>query len=374
MNDNVFHENIEYLVEARTKIAERNQMEQQLEEAKNKSKKMQKAVASEEKSITDEINATIKKRKNEIAASYDKELEAIKSKIKKTQTKREKDKSAQVGERIEQETAQMTEEIRQLNVELKTLFRKEQVPAFCKSSLYYALFMPKGIGEFLLLLCSILIGVGALPFGIYMLFLETVFKGKNINQTVLCVAVVSIVIIIVFALYVLLFNLTKVKHRDALREGRAIRDKIHSDKKNIKAIKNRIHKDKDESRYDLEHFDSKLDDYESESDEISDRKQEALTLFENQTKLIITQEIQERRTPKLEEMKAAYGELEQEIHTAESTLKECSLQITNQYEQYLGKEICKLESLNDIISIMEADDSLTVSGAIAEYKGSKTVK
>ena len=371
MSDNVFHENIEYLVEARTKIVERNQMEQQVEEAKNKSKRMQKAITSEEKSITDEINATIKKRKNEIAASYDKELEAIKAKIKKTQTKREKDKSAQVGERIEQETDQMTEEIRQLNVELKTLFRKEQVPAFCKSSLYYALFMPKGIGEFLLLLCSILIGVGALPFGVYILLLETVCKGKNMNQTVLCVAVVAVVIIIVFAIYVLLFNLTKVKHRDALREGRAIRDKIRSDKKNIKAIKNRIHKDKDESRYDLEHFDSKLDDYESESDEISDRKQEALTLFEKQTKLIITQEIQERRTPKLEEMKAAYGELEQEIHTVESTLKECSLQITNQYEQYLGKEICKLEPLNDIISIMEADNSLTVSGAIAEYKGSK---
>ena len=61
---------------------------------------MQKAIAQEEKSIHDEINTTIKKRKAEIEDTYDAQLDAGRKKLKKAQEQKNKEKSERVGQRV----------------------------------------------------------------------------------------------------------------------------------------------------------------------------------------------------------------------------------------------------------------------------------
>lgn len=368
--ENIFNQNVDFLIQAKEEVAQCNQLEQQKKQLKEQEDKVRKAIAQEEKSINDEINTTIKKRKAEIESTYDSQLDVSRKKVKQAQGKKDKKKSERVGQRVDEETADVKENSRQLKIELKTLFKKNHVPAFCRSDLYYILFMPKGFREILFLLVFILIGLAGLPFGVYTLFSEVILAGKEVAKAPWLMAVViAVVIVLVLGLYFVVFNLTKVKHRDTILEGRKIRNQIAANEKNVRAIKNAINKDKDESQYELGAYDEKIQQFQSEVDSIADEKQEALKEFEKKTKAAITEEINGRRLGKLKEMKAERDALENQRNQVDEQIKEVSLGITNKYAKYLGKNICKEEVLNDIIHIMETEQIDTISEGIAIYKG-----
>lgn len=368
--DNIFDQNVDFLIQARDEIIYCNQLEQQQKQLQDKEDKMRKAISQEEKSINDEINSTIKKRKAEIENTYDSQLDASRKKIKKEQEKKNKEKSERVGQRVDEETAEVKENSRQLKTEMKTLFKKNHVPGFCQSGLYYILFMPKGIKEILLLLLFILVGLAALPYGVYMLFSQVILVEKEIaKQSYFMAIVIGLTIIVVLGIYFLIFNLTKVKHRDTIAEGRKIRNQILANDKNIRAIRNAINKDKDESQYELGAYDEKINQFQAEMDSIAEQKQAALTEFEQNTKLTITNEINGRRLGKVEDMKHQQMAVEEERNGIEEQIKEMSLGITNKYTKFLGKNICKEEVLNDIINIMETEHIDTISEGLAIYKG-----
>lgn len=374
---NIFDQNVDFLIQIRDEVAQCDQLEAQKKQMQEKSDKMKKAINQEEKSINDEINSTIKKRKSEIEGTYDEQLDASRKKVKKAQDKKNKEKSERVGQRVDEETADVKEDSRKLKTEMKTLFKKNHVPAFCMSGLYYSLFMPKGIKEIGALILSFVIGVAGIPFGAYLLLSRVIFAdavlGKDkvpiAESSIFMVIVVALAIIIVLGLYFLLFNLTKVKHRDTIAEGRKIRNKILANEKNVRAIKNAINKDKDESQYGLGAFDAEINQYQDEMEQIAEKKQAALTEFEQETKAAITNEINGRRLGKLEDMKQKQEAVEAEKDGLEQQYKQASLAITDNYVKYLGKNICKVEALNDIINIMASEGVATISEGLAIYKG-----
>ena len=71
--DNVYDEDQEYLIEARDTISELEDLKDKLEEIKLLQKKNKRAIVREERATGDEISATLKKRKEQIAASYDRQ-------------------------------------------------------------------------------------------------------------------------------------------------------------------------------------------------------------------------------------------------------------------------------------------------------------
>lgn len=368
--DSVFNENVEYLIKAQECVRNLETLKAQRIQQANQEKKLKKNIAAEEKSIADEINSTLKKRKAEIEHSYDAQLDANLGKKKSIKAKRDKKKNQRMGQRVEKETADVKEENRQLSIEMKTLFKKEHVPVFCKSRLYYALFMPKGISEVIMMLVGIIIGIVGIPSGVFGILCATVFKEPGSEPgTLITVLIFAGTIILVFLLYFAVFNLTKVKHRDTLLEGRKIRDKIRANNKQIRAVKNAINKDKDESGYNLGKFDKRLQELDAESTKISKNKKAALTVFENETKQVLIDEINNRRIAKLEEMKAERRNLEGSMTSLDSQIQEQSLFITDQFEAYLGKDFCREDKLTDLIALMEEGSAETVSEAIAVYKG-----
>ena len=131
--ENIFNQNVDYLIQIRDEVAQCNQLEQHLKQLNDKQDKLRKAVSQEEKSIHDEITTTIKKRKNEIEKTYDDQLDAGRKKIKKAQDEKSKEKLERVGQRVDEETADVKENTRQLKTEMATLFKKNHVPAFCRS-------------------------------------------------------------------------------------------------------------------------------------------------------------------------------------------------------------------------------------------------
>ena len=172
----------------------------------------------------------------------------------------------------------------------------------------------------------------------------------------------------------MIYNATKVKHGDVIKQARSIRDKIKANDKQADAIKNSINKDKDESSYNLDAYDKKLATLDDEADTISDEKKGALKIFEDETKQLITDEINGRRLKVLEDMKSKKRALDEKITTGEKQYSEKVLQITNQYASYIGEDMCKKDKLNDLIALMEDGQAETVSQAISLYRGQKSSK
>ncbi len=367
MAENVFNENQEYLVNAKKAIGDLNALRGKFEEIKTTAKKTRKAANSEEKSINDEINSTVKKRKDQIASTYDKAIDANNSKIKQVQSKKEKKKDQRMENRIKSETSGLREENRQLKATIKTIYKQNHVPSFCNSNLFYYLFAPKGIGEVFDLFLIIVLMCGCLP----ALVITALQKGKlgEGEHTLLFVIIVALIIILEFIIYVAIFNATKVKHRDTIIEGRRTRDKVKANEKAIKAIRNSIIKDKDESVYGLGKYDAKINELKGTTQSISDEKLAALKEFEQTTKQIIIDEINGRRLPKLEALRADADKADRQMTAMQNKIDQAQLDITNKYETYLGKDFCTEERLSDLIAIMDEGTALTVSDAIKVYKG-----
>ncbi len=368
MQNNVFYENVDYLYQVQTDLEAVEQLKKELAEYKNQEKNLKKAIMTEEKSIQDEIAQTIRKRKNEVEKAYDNQIEANKSKSRKMKMKRDKAKSKRVDERVSEETADLTEENRQLQVELKTLFKANRVPSFCRSGLFYALFMTKRLHEILLLLVAAFVAYWGIPALMYVLSTMVFFKGSK-EMMLFAVITVSLTVLVVNLIYILILNNVKVKHFPILKEGRVIKDKIAANKRQMRAIRNTINKDKDDSQYGLDKYDDKLAELEEELKNISSEKQDAMTAFENETKQLLTDEVNDRRLAKLERMKDDIETLEENMSVLEEDIKASTIAVANNYGAILGKDFCTPTKVADLISLMEDGTADTVSEAIAAYKG-----
>ncbi|MCM1181139.1 MAG: hypothetical protein NC347_12835 [Clostridium sp.] len=368
MQDNVFNEDVNYLYQVQTDLEAVDQLRKELTEYNNQEKNLKKAIVSEEKSIQDEIAQMIRKRKIEIEKAYDDQIDANKSKARSVKAKRDKTKSKRVDERVELETADLTEENRQLQVEMRTLFKAQHVPSFCRSRFYYSLFMTKRLSEVLTLIVTILLAYVGLPALMYYLSVHVFYKGSK-QITLFCTLTVACTLLVLCLIYIVMFNTIKLRHYDTLLEGRGMLDKMAANRRQMRAIRNKINKDKDESIYGLDKYDDKLEELEQELNQISEEKQQAMTQFESETKQVLTNEVNDRRLPQLEEMQENVEELEKQIALLEDDIKNSDLAIMNNYGAVLGKEFCTPSKVADLISLMEDGTADTVSEAIAAYKG-----
>lgn len=375
MPENVFNEKADFLLQVRDEVVERDAMAAELDRMKAQHKKLSKNITVEEKSIADEIASTIKKRKQEISSTYDGRLDDNRAQKKKVANKRDKKKNQRMNERIEDETKHIKANNRELEVELKTLLKKNKVPSFCSTKLYFIMFNPHGLGEFFAMFISFLIYFAGIPGLAALLVKKFVLEDKkDVNTAFWVVLVVAVAVIIQLIVYFLIFNSTKVKHGDVMAQARSIRDKMKANDRQADAIKISINKDKDESAYNLESYDEKMAKLDDEADSISDEKKEALKVFEEKTKQLIIDEINGRRLQTLEDMKAEKKELEEKIAKGDKMYSDKVLQITKDYASYLGEEMCKQDKLNDLIALMADGEAETVSQAISLYKGQKSSK
>lgn len=375
MPANVFNEKSDFILQVRDEVAKRDSMAAELEKMKAHQKKLTKSIATEEKSIADEIASTIKKRKQEITATYDDRLDDNRARKKKVASKRDKKKNQRMNERIEDETKHIKENNRELEVELKTLLKKNKVPSFCSSKLYFIMFNPKGIGEILGMLVSFLIYFAGIPGLVAFLVNKLALSGKqNVNTAFWVVLVVAIMVVVQLIMYFLIYNSTKIRHGDVIRQARSIQDKMKANDRQADAIKNSINKDKDESVYNLGSYDEKMANLDDEAETISDEKKEALKVFEEKTKQLIVDEINGRRLQTVEDMKAEKKELDEKIAKGEKMYSDKVLQISKDYASFIGEDMCKQDKLNDILALMADGDAETVSEAISLYRGQKSSK
>ena len=226
--------------------------------------------------------------------------------------------------------------------------------------------MPRGFKEFLTLLLTVFICFLAVPYGIYMLLPE--------KTTLYLVGIYFLTTLVFGGIYILINNLTKVHHQEALKKGRAIRDDIKRNKRKIRSITRSIRRDRDEGVYNLEKYDDEISQAEQELADIAEKKAEALNTFDKVTKTIISDEIAGASKDKLQKLENAFEAAGANRREAETRVKEQTLFITDNYESYVGKEFMTPEKLDELADLIRLGKASTVSEAKEVYKNNKEGK
>ena len=318
-----------------------------------------KLLEAEKRQVADMIQATVKKRREELNASYDTEIAKAQEQLKKARGEREKAKNQGVKARIEEETSELHAYNKELTTRMKTTFKKNHVPAFCRTRLYYSLYFPRWAKEFLVLFLYVAVTFLALPYGIYLLIPE---------RTTLWLAGIYLLDIVIFGgLYMTIGNNTKLQYMEPLKEGRQILDLVHANRKKIAVITSTIRKDRNESLYNLETYDDEIARLQQELSDVAAKKKDALNTFESVTKMILQDEIEHNHKEKLDRLQTEYEDVKEQLRTTSAEVKEKRLYITDNYASHLGAEFLDSFKINDLSNIIRQGEAANISEAIGIY-------
>lgn len=351
---------VKFLADARDAVyrltCDQNTAGQLTDEEERKERELEAA----KKAVADTINQTVKKRLDEINASYDKEIGKGQERLRKARAKREKAKNQGMKERIAEETSELREHNRDLKVQMRTLFQKNRVPSWCAGTFYYALYYPRGLKEIMIFLLTLTLCFLAVPCGIYF----------SIPKRMIwyLVAVYFVDVLLFGGLYVAVGNRTRLRHQETLKRGRDIRNTLRSNNKKIRVITKTIQRDGNEDIYDLEKYDDEIAREEQELSEIASRKKDALNTFENVTKTIISDEIMAGHRERLDQMKRELEDTSEDLRKLESGIKEQNIRITDLYGPYLGKEFLQTEKLAQLSRIIQDGSASNITEAISVYR------
>ncbi|WP_281086180.1 hypothetical protein [Eubacterium ruminantium] len=363
-----FTEGLGFLENARDAVHKRDDLRKFIDQKKDLLKKMEKDIAAEEKDIADEINSTIKKKRNSIEDSFDKKLDDRKSDVKKLEKNRKKDKSGQVNARVAEATKDYHAQNKTLEDELKDLFKSNGVPKFCSGKFYYTLFNPKGFGEVmtkLLFLVTVALGVPAV---VVLLLWKTTFAGVAREKKLLYSIIFAVVwIIFCIVIYFIIYINTKVRYIDTIRKGRRYRDAIKKNTSSVNKITDSINKDKDESQYNISEYDKKLKDMDKNMDRLMSEKKDALKEFDKKTKDEITKDIKKKRQKKLDELAKQKDLINAELEKSSEELNAAENGL-GKYIRVLGEENCSAEMIEKLIGVIQSGRAYTAKEAIGYLK------
>lgn len=363
MEGNILNNGIEGLQLLRDKLVQLDRYQNDNSLLNLDEKKAEKSIASKEATIEDELNITIKKRKEEIEATYDQEISKAKDQIKKVEIKKEQAKNAQISERIDIETSDLRDEYEQMRLETINRFKKEKITSFLNSRLFFALYMPKGAKDYGIIAITLMFLLLVIPCGIYFLILP--------EQKAVYLVIIYVLTVLIFgALYFVVGSKTKDKYLSTMKEVRQIRDNMSKNKAKRKKIEKRIRKDKDESIYSLDHYDEEINKLQNDIDAVANRKKEAIATFDNNTRTVITKEIRSRHEEELLDLKTKLSQLSEKIRENNENIKYLSLELVDNYEAYLGKEFMTVENIDKLVEIMKEKNLQNISEAIAMYRKS----
>lgn len=359
MSNAILHGGIDELNTIKEHVMELTGYQERNAELLKEEARLDKLITGKEKELNDETDTTLKKRKSELVATYESQLTTLNARNKKIKAKKEKDKGIKVSERISEETAELREKNKELALEIKTKMKTDKTPKVCNTTLFYALFMPKSIGEILLFILSLLVVFLAIPFGIYLLFF-----AKKFSEIALAVIYV-IMILLVGSVYLAINNKMKEPHLETIRAVRLLRNQYYRNNKNIRDIQKGIRNDADESAYGLEQYDDELHEIAAEITRVTEEEKQALNTFEAETTPQIKAEIKSRYAEELNSLKTTYAEVCANQKEMEDKVKEYSLMMSKQYEAYLGKEMLTVQKLDKLISRISKGEANDIGEALA---------
>lgn len=351
---------LEFLEKAREAVSELSVAEDGERQMERDEQQLAQSLEAEKKRMSDAVQATIKKRRQEMAASYDAEMNKVQDRLKKARAEREKAKNQGIRERIAEETQELRAHNQELRERMRDVFRRGHVPMICRSRLYFSLYYPRGARELLRLLVFAALVFAALPWCVYLLLPE--------QKTFYLAAIYGADILIFGGLYVMIGNRTKMRYLDSLREARQILDLISGNDRKIKVITSTIRKDKNEAFYNLEKYDDDISRLEQEANEVADKKKDALNTFETVTQNILQDEIERPYRERIQGMEENLAEIRRQLEATAAEVKERRLEIADGYAGHLGREFLEPFKLQELAGIIRDGQAESITEAIEVYR------
>lgn len=351
---------LEFLKEARDALDELSLLTDKEKQLGQEERKLERSLEAEKKLVADTIQQTVKTRRSEIDSSFEAEISKVQEDLKKVRNKREKARNQGIRDRIAEETAGLHEQNRSIRAQMKALLRSSHAPWLCRNDLYYSLFMPRFLREYLVLFAALLVVFLALPWGLYMLIPE--------HQPLYLAVIYMADIFLIGGGYVIISNKTRGSHGDTLRSARNLLNDICRNNRRIRSITSSIRKDRNESQYNLEKFDDEISRLKQELDTMVSRKKEALNTFENVTKNILADEIEHNHKDKLEELENSYQQVFAQLSETRQQTKTRNLYVAEHYGTYLGREFMEPLKIVELSAIVQEGRAANVSEAIAAYQ------
>lgn len=330
-------------------------------------KQSEKAYSSMEKSVAEGITTALKKKKEEIAATYDRELSQYQDQIDVCKTERAKAKANAIAQRIQVETAPLNQQNQQLEAQIELKFKENKVPVVCKKRAISMLFFPKNSRDWTI---DILVGVG-------LIFFIPLFFSLAISNRLVLAFTFFVYVGALFTTYLYLLHKYMLKFAGVNEEVEELRKQIRINNKNKQLMTNRIKKSQDETGYNLGSFDDKITSIQQVMQNTVEKRQEALENFESEIRHQITADITAANKDELLGLQQEFESKRQELSDKKEEIEQIENQIKEEYEPVFGKDLLYKQRLNKFDSFCQENADLSLEEALTQYRalsGSKLLK
>ena len=361
----------EYLSTMQEELAEVERLKRELDGLKSDQKKLEKDIVSTEKSIKNEIASTIKRKRNDLKDEYAQKTHEVNNEKKGIEQQKSRKRSREVAARVGDETSMLVNENKEIRKDIMRYLRENRVPKIFRNRVFEVLFDPVGLVDWGEFLAAGFVAFLLIPWLIYHLgqFTGIYNELNTANKKVFLVILVAVWIILVLVVYFLIYANVKMKYKDVFTQTRELRREINVNDKKINDIKRNIHRDKDDSKYDLDEFNVKIQLAEEKQEAINFDRNNALKDFDENVTKSITDEITEKRTPELEEKKKALEELIEKTEEINAEYDSASADIDSKYISELGADIVRPDVIDKLAKIMDEGKASTIGDAIEVLKG-----
>lgn len=330
-------------------------------------KQSEKAYSSMEKSVAEGITTALKKKKEEIAATYDRELSQYQDQIDVCKTERAKAKANAIAQRIQVETAPLNQQNQQLEAQIELKFKENKVPVVCKKRAISMLFFPKNSRDWTI---DILVGVG-------LIFFIPLFFSLAISNRLVLAFTFFVYVGALFTVYLYLLHKYMLKFAGVNEDVEELRKQIRINNKNKQLMTNRIKKSQDETGYNLGSFDDKITSIQQVMQNTVEKRQEALENFESEIRHQITADITAANKDELLGLQQEFESKRQELSDKKEEIEQIEKQLKEEYEPVFGKDLLYKQRLNKFDSFCQENADLSLEEALTQYRalsGSKLLK
>lgn len=363
MDITILDKGIEELKILKESVSKLENLSVSIKKLSSETKSLNKQITSGENQLTSEIDKSIREKRSAVESKYDKQISSLIAKKNKTQSKRSKTRKEAVSDRIKSETNEPEIERRNIKKERRVLSNQSNIPLVARTRFFSALYLPKGFKDFLIIVAVLLVVLFIIPCGIFFLWLS--------DRSYIYLALLYIVSILVFGGAYLAFNKVKANNMAGLTKLRDFRIELDKNRSKLKKIKKGIIKDTDDSGYGLHEFDSDIKAINQEIDNFKSEKAKALNEFEANTKDTIINDISNTRQPAIDDMKDLLKKKSEKLKMAEASYSKLSLDISNNYEVFIGKDFMNSDKLDHLETTMKSNSFSTIREAIAYLKENK---
>ena len=355
---------VTFLQQAKVEVLNLRALKARQEQGLIEQRRGRRELEEEKRAAEEDSRRTVKTRREETAGEYDRQIAEMQGKLRGAKGDREDAKGEGVKARIGAETAQLQAENAALKEQIGILFKKYYVPRFCNSWLYYAIYCPKWIEEYLVLILSAAVGTLALP--------QILYRLLPVNGILWAVLVYIVFDAAFIGLFGLVGGYIREDHITPLSMGRELRDQIRRNKKEIRAIARNIRRDKNEDAYDLGHYDERIGQLKQEIEELNRKKEEALAVFDRETAPVIAQETAAAHQGRIDELTAACEKKAKELADLEAAIAEKTRLLDENYAPHVGRDFLEPERLDALKEIVEEKHITSLSEALDAYRERNT--